>query len=241
MGSEAVFYDDLGIPTVGAPQTLTGRVRDFLKDKERVLSHLTPKYILDRTLRSDEDVKEMRAIYDVFLKTPGMPIVESMDVLLSAVRSGVEAGLLGVKIDGKVYFNEPVYSLSSDVEVLRPERARELKAQAEAGAVYSEGEGGGKAGEVGETATLLGKEEARPVAPGKSISELRLRARIPWDKISSIISGVIRPLKDSGSEPEIVVEIKARSKEGFDRTTLDSKVKETLQQLGANIEEWKEE
>jgi hypothetical protein len=52
---------------------------------------------------------------------------------------------------------------------------------------------------------------------------------------------VIRPLKDKGHLPEITIEIKAESDEGFDRITLDSKVKETLRQIGAKIEEWKEE
>lgn len=41
--------------------------------------------------------------------------------------------------------------------------------------------------------------------------------------------------------PEITIEINASSEEGFDRTTLDSKVKETLQQINAKIEAWKED
>jgi hypothetical protein len=52
---------------------------------------------------------------------------------------------------------------------------------------------------------------------------------------------VIRPLKDKGLPPEIIIEIKAGSEDGFDRTTLDSKVKETLRQIDAKIEDWKEE
>lgn len=46
---------------------------------------------------------------------------------------------------------------------------------------------------------------------------------------------------DRGLPPEITIEIQADSEEGFDRTTLDSKVKETLRQIDAKIEEWKEE
>jgi hypothetical protein len=45
------------------------------------------------------------------------------------------------------------------------------------------------------------------------------------------------PLKDKGLPPEITLEIKADSEEGFDRNTLDIKVKETLTQIGAKIEE----
>ncbi len=84
-------------------------------------------------------------------------------------------------------------------------------------------------------------EEGEETRKYGTVTKLALRAKIPWDKLSSIVNGVIRPLKEKGLPPEITIEIKAESQEGFDRTTLDSKVKETLQQIGAEIEEWKEE
>jgi hypothetical protein len=73
-----------------------------------------------------------------------------------------------------------------------------------------------------------------------AIRSVTLRAKIPWDKLSNIVIGVIKPLKDKGLPPEITIEIKGRSEEGFDRNTLDTKVKETLQQIGAVIEDWQE-
>jgi hypothetical protein len=72
------------------------------------------------------------------------------------------------------------------------------------------------------------------------IRSITLKAKVPWDKLSNIVSGVIRPLKDKGLPPEITIEIKGRSEEGFDRNTLDTKVKETLQQIGAVILDWQE-
>ena len=60
------------------------------------------------------------------------------------------------------------------------------------------------------------------------------------DKLHSIIAGIITPLKDKGAEPEITLEIKAYASRGLDRTTLDAKIKETLTQIGAKIEEWNE-
>jgi len=41
--------------------------------------------------------------------------------------------------------------------------------------------------------------------------------------------------------PEITIEVKANSEEGFKRHTLSSKVKETLLQIGGKIEIWEEE
>ncbi len=58
--------------------------------------------------------------------------------------------------------------------------------------------------------------------------------------MSDIVRGVIGPLKEKGLPPEITIEIKAESNEGFDRTTLESQVKETLYQIGARIEFWDE-
>lgn len=73
-----------------------------------------------------------------------------------------------------------------------------------------------------------------------AIKSVTLKAKVPWDKLSNIVSGVIRPLKDKGVPPEITIEIKGESEEGFDRDTLDNKVRETLHQIGATIEKWEE-
>jgi hypothetical protein len=72
------------------------------------------------------------------------------------------------------------------------------------------------------------------------ISSVTLKAKVPWDKMSYITKGVIAPLKEKGLPPEITIEIKGRSEEGFDRDTLENKVRETLQQIGATIEKWEE-
>jgi hypothetical protein len=72
------------------------------------------------------------------------------------------------------------------------------------------------------------------------IRDVTLKVKVPWDKLSNIVSGVIKPLKDKGFPPEIIIEIKGRSEEGFDRDTLENKVRETLQQIGATIEKWEE-
>lgn len=69
---------------------------------------------------------------------------------------------------------------------------------------------------------------------------LTIRAKVPWDKLSEVIRGVIRPLREKGLIPEITIEIKGESREGFDSSNLHPKIKETLQQIGAKIERWEE-
>lgn len=155
-----------------------------------------------------------------------MPLPESEKVFLDTVSEGVKTGLLGLRENTEVSYKEAVLP-NLDSTVLRGEYAKKIKEQ----------EGPGEV------------EEGKPIEPeptGKEprkgvVRRVSLRATIPWDKLSSIITGVIRPLKDKGLPPEIIVEIIANSEEGFDRTTLDSKVKETLRQINAEIEEWKED
>ena len=74
-------------------------------------------------------------------------------------------------------------------------------------------------------------------APKTLPTTLQFKAGIPWDKLHTIIAGIITPLKDKGTEPEITLEIKAHTSTGLDRITLDAKIKETLLQIGAKIED----
>ncbi len=238
-------WKDLGIPVVGMSATISERVKQYLKEQERILSRLTPRYIIDRTFARDEDEKEARNIYELFLKTPGMPILENEKVLLDAIKEGVRSGFLGIREGQKVYYNEDV-NPTMDSVVLRGEVAKEIKDAEERRKEEEKEEWSWKEKEEGEWPGREDKgwdareEGEGPVKEG-AVTKLTLRAKIPWDKLSYVVGGVIRPLKEKGLPPEITIEVKAESKEGFDRTTLDSKVKETLQQIDAEIEEWKEE
>ena len=216
-----MIWKDLGIPTVGSDQTISERVKQYLKDQEKLLTRLTPKYILDKTFGKDEDEKSLREIYELHLKTPGMPLPESEKVLSDAVAEGVKVGTLGVRKNREVYYKQDV-RLDIDSIVLRDEIAKGIKEEEE------------KEEEKITVEETVRKKEG-------VVRRVTLKAIIPWDRLSSVITGVIRPLKDKGLPPEITIEIKAESEEGFDRTTLDSKVRETFQQINAKIEAWKEE
>ena len=76
-----------------------------------------------------------------------------------------------------------------------------------------------------------------PAPPGpKGLSEVRLRAKVPWDKLSDIIRGVIQPLRSDGAEVEIELSLHARSEAArIQPATLEHKVMETLRQVGAEI------
>jgi hypothetical protein len=230
--SNGIVWKDMGIPTIGMSDIISGRVKQYLQDQERILTRITPKYILDRTFAGHEQEKPLRDIYDLSLKTPGMPILENEQVLVKAIAEGVKQGFLGVKENEAVYYRQD-HTPGLDALILRGEAAKTIKeTEQQKEAIQSP---------IVEPSQLEEKsKEPGKVGGGiKTVTKVTLQAKIPWDKLSSVITGVIRPLKDQGQPPEIRIKIESEGE--FDRTTLDAKVKETLHQIGAEIEEWKEE
>jgi len=221
-------WKDMGIPTVGTV-AISERVKQYLKDQEKILSCLSPKYIIDRAFAKDENEKGLRDIYELSLKTPGMSVLENENVLFEAVKEGVRSGFIGVREGPEVYYKQDVSSTMDSV-ILRGEVAKKIKETEERGEK-----------EINKGEESKSDKRGKEVTKVEKVKRLSLRAKIPWDKLSYIVSGVIRPLKDKGLPPDITIEIKAECKDGFDRTTLESKVKETLMQIDAKIEEWKEE
>lgn len=219
LDSGGISWKDLGIPTIGSSNAISERVKQYLQDQEKLLARLTPKYLLDKTFAKDENQKSLKEIYELHLKTPGMPIPESEKVLSQAIIEGVKTGILGVQEGQDTHYMEQISSIGADTVIIRGDVAKKIKDKVEP------------------------PPPPPPPQPPPSgmVKKLSFRANIPWDKLSSVISGVIRPLKDKGLPPEITIEIKARSEEGFDKTTLDIKVKETLRQIDAKIEKWEEE
>ncbi|MCG0276507.1 MAG: DUF499 domain-containing protein [Thermosediminibacteraceae bacterium] len=251
-----VVWRDMGIPTTGQSSSLSQRVWQFLKDEERILSSLTPKLILDRAFAKEESEKSIENVYDVFLKTPGLPCLENEEVLKDAVRQGVKNGLLGIRLGSKLYYGEILPELSFDAVIVRPEKAEEEKKSGgdigTAKGVDVSIEGKGYEGETpggeeiiidaGSIAVLreTGVQDESKRSSSTLVKQLNIKATVPWDKMAQVIAGVIRPLVTGDSVLDITLQIKAQSEIGFDRTTLDSKVKETLQQIGSNIIEWDE-
>ena len=239
MEKSGATWKDLGIPTVGAQTSISERVKQYLKDNERILSRLTPKYILDKIFSNENEEKTVAEIYELALKTPGMPIPESINVLYQTIQEGVKNKFFGVKENKTIRYGETV-SVDESSLIISGSKAQQLKYQEEP---EETGEKGKKQKTTENIDTRSGDETIGPQPispPGRFTKQIEIRAKIPWDRLSSIIQGVIRPLNEKGANTEIIVEIKADSKEGFDRTTLDVRVKETLVQIGATIEKWEE-
>ncbi len=247
-GNGEIYWRDMGLPAAGETLTLAGRTYQFLKDEERILAKISPKLLLDKAFGKDEKEKRAADCYDLFLKTPGLPCLESEAVFYGTLRQGAANSLLGLRQGKRLYFGEAPFEVTGEDIILRPEEAeKEKMSEAERKATTElPGVSTGTSTEGEGRPPANGRKEGSGYTPGtttlppQGVREIEIKAGVPWDKLSQIIAGVILPLKSSGADPDVTLEIKARSEGGFDRTTLDSKVKETLQQLGAQIEVWEE-
>lgn len=214
-------WKDLGIPTIGMNKTISDRVKQYLKDQERILSStITPKYLIEKAFAKEEKEKTVRDIYEVFLKTPGMPLPENEDVILNAVKKGIEAELFWTKEDSEVSELTKDSVISREPVDKPPPVSPTYEPETEV-SVISE----------------TGKEKV------KGVKRLSLRVEVPFGKMSELVKGVIGQLQDKSRVLKVIVEVNAEAEEVFDDATL-SRVEETLEQLkgmGAKIEKWDKE
>ncbi len=289
--SKGVKWLDMGMIQAGAGTTLSFRVKEFLREQEMLLPGISGKALLEKTFAKDEVEKPIPEVYEVFLKTPGMPLLESYEALLSSVRNAVRMGTLGLRIGEDIFFKDDVEEIPEDALIIRPNEAEKRKAKGPKvediikamrsdqavkaselldrlsrafpdlslsmlGESLREAVKAGALGlQVGEKVYLeeeppesvdsedevLTREEAEHLLgggpqPPPGIHRVTIRAEIPSEHLSSIISGVINPLKSEGRVVKVSLEIEAVSEEGFTHHTLDTKVKETLQQIGSIYE-----
>ena len=231
-----VEWLDLGLPIVGERGSLAKRVKDYLMSEERLLAKIAPRHVLSKALKEDEQEKPVGDILEAFLKYPQLPMLEGEHVVREAVVRGVSEGTFGVKVGERVHFSEalPLSALEYGAVLLRKELAEE--------AVRAAG-GEPSVGEAGEPTEPTVREpgaavptEMAQVAMKLGIRGFRLRVRVPWDRLSDFVRGVILPLHGDDAELEVEVLIEARSDSGsIKQSTLEQKVGETLSQIGAEV------
>jgi hypothetical protein len=220
---------DLGIPTVREAPSLTMRVKRYLKDQEVLIDKLSPRVLLEKSFSEKDERKSLAQIWESFLKYYELPLLESESVLKSAVVKGVQDGEFGLLIGDKVWYKESASppEISDDVILVTKEKAARMKKEE-----GTEGEG-----------EKLGGTGAPPPPSKEALQRITIEAEIPWDKLSDLIRGVFMPLNREGAEISLKMKIEATSGKGkgISKDTLDSKVRETLRQIGAKITEEKVE
>lgn len=235
-GEGGVQWRDMGLPITGERGSLAKRVMDFLKSDELLLERIAPHVLLGLTLPEGENERAVREVVKAFWCYPHLPMLQSETVVYNAIVQGVREGVFGVRVGDRGYFREEVPpSLLQDDAVLVREpqpQVREPRPTETAGTGVGVLEppaspSGGAAGQL-----VMPPSPSRPV-----VQTYTLRARLPWDKVSEFMRGVLSPLRNDGAEIEIQVSLTARG--GIQQNTLDHRVRETLRQIGAEVEEEK--
>ncbi|BCP66158.1 hypothetical protein TthHB5018_10920 [Thermus thermophilus] len=227
---------DMGIPTVGEASTLAKRVYEYLKAREFLLERIAPRHLLS-ALAQGETGKPLQEVYEAFLRYPHLPVLKGWEVLEEAVRKGVAEGTFGLRVGERYYFQEPVLGIAWEEaflvrkEALPPERESVVDGEKK-GEASSEGVAPKPDSSEEEVPPDSSGGEARP----ERVQEYTVKVRLPWNRLSDFLRGVLMPLQREGAEMELQIELRARSQEGIPRATLD-KIRETLDQLQAKVEE----
>ena len=140
-----------------------------------------------------------------------------------------------MRSDGRIYFNAsvPFSALDETASLARKELA---EAEMIPAGTAVPGASGAPSQPTGATQPPLPIPGAPPPSPAESkIRQLSLRVQVPWDKMADFVRGVLMPLRGDGAGLDVEVSLTARSEEGLRKATLDHKVKETLNQIGASI------
>jgi len=220
---------DLGIPTVGEKLSLTKRVKDYLKSQELLLDRISPKVLIEKTFAKGEQEKTATEVQEAFLKFPELPLLENEQTFHNAVIQGVKDGAIGLLINDKLRYKEAIsiMEIQDDATIVTKEFAEKQKE---------------KEGITEKPKEEEEKEKERESkAKEGTITKVFLRTDVPWDKLSDFVRGVVIPLSTEGAQISLEIKVEAQSDKGINKHTLDSKVKETLNQIGAKIIEEKEE
>jgi len=232
---------DMGLPTLGEKPSLSKRVLQYLHDEEIYLSHISTRALLDKTFAPDQESQTFGSIAEAFLKFPDLPIITNQEDIRRSVALGVANAECGLQIGDTVYFKEHVFDsiITSEAQVLKPELAEERKRATQPRELEGT-RGAPDTYQERKAATQDDVEGAKKVEVHeiRGAKQIRIRAEVPWDKLSSLISGVLSPLHQEGATVKLQVDVLAESEKGISHNTLDLKIKETLTQIGAKILEW---
>ncbi len=222
----------LGIPPVGERPNLSKRVYERLQEEDVLLAKIGPKTILDKIFSQGEDKKTIKDIWESFFRYTRLPLLESENVLKNAIFQGVKGSVFGLMRDDTAYFDEnlPDAVYLEDSFIIRPEVAKKLKAPA----VPVDFSGRTQIPSVEGGTVIITKPGAGQTSKYRSVN---LSFSTPWDKLSEVMTGVVRPLIQDGAEVSIRIVLEAKSEQGINKDTINLKVKETLNQIGAKVTE----
>jgi len=245
---------DLGQPAIGR-ENLDSWYRSELADQTRgkILTRPPSARMLQVKFLSAGDMVSLSAVLEQFYKDPGLPALADPSILAEAIVQGIRDGSFAVGrgsqeeiAPASVRFEEIILpdalSFSEDVFLLTSERAKALKEQLRPEAAPTPGLGAESGGpSVEPPAAGPGPQHPEPgTAPATDdcVEHVTFRASgIPVSKIADLNRGVFQPLVREAGDFTFTIEIAVHSKDGISKKVVDQQVMETLQQLGAKVDQ----
>ena len=221
---------DLGMPTYGETKQLDEWVYEGLRAEQEISEKILPDEIELKYL-GDKDFVKVQLIYESMLKTPGERRLVSNASLKESILQGVKNGLFGigeVKEDGQSvtckYFKEDAIIESDENQVI----IKRTICEAQKGTVS------------GVMPPPLDKDKEEGHGKKTSIdfpvpvrSHLVLKFDIPRGKVSQII-GMMHFLQSKFAKLKVTIDA---SEGSITEGEYESKIKETLRQLGTYLDE----
>lgn len=247
---------DLGQPTAGNEDMGTWYWRELTDGNVgAIVERLGYRIIVNKLLTGNDSVPA-GVILDQFYKNLDLPVPAQPEVVARALQIGVQEKALGLtemrgdELDPhKLKFGPDSFALDTVTfeagqYVVSPRKAEELLAKIPPSPPEDEDTDDSKPPEDGKTPPPL--EEDFPPPPPPPVVEKYHRVRlvikeIPAGKIADVNRGVLMPLSSLVTELKFTLEIDVTSGDGVPKATLENKIKETIRQIGAYVdEEWLE-
>lgn len=228
---------DLGIPAFGESKSLCGEVVDRLKAEGELLEKLAPILISEKYLKDNQYIELLR-LYKTLLSTPGEPRL-SKSGFINSMREGVKQRAFGYGVvkNGEVaclvYGEYPEIMLSEYEVIIQRElceKVEEREFSLEERPIIL----------VEEEVSRETEEELLPSAVSSIIREVMLKVVIPPGHFSDFYRGVIMALDRVFDDVSVRIEVRAKNGKLL-KSDYENKIKETLLQLDAKIEEEKVE
>ncbi|MFA4647180.1 DUF499 domain-containing protein [Pyrococcus kukulkanii] len=128
---------DLGMKPVGVKKTIEELIYEKLKEEGKLVEKMAPVVIEMKYLDGKKYIPT-KALYESFLKTPGMPLLKSESVLIDAIRQGVSEGrfglgyLIGEEVTCEYLGEKPTVTLDEKEVIVNRKYCEELRARAKA-------------------------------------------------------------------------------------------------------------
>jgi len=239
---------DLGQPVTGR-ETLDGWFWRELcsNDIAAIVEQLHYRMIVNRLMAGNEQVAA-GVILDQFYKDPSLPAPASPEVVARAIQLGVQDGAIGLAVAGEdgtirpemVRYQEtlPLGAISFEpgILVLSSELTARLRVRPEQ--PVAEPPPPPPTPPTGSKWEPLTGDGPTPPPPDNKYHRVRLViSGIPAGRIADVNRGILIPLSSAVDRLTFTMMLDVASEEGISPETLENRIKETIRQIGARVDE----